>query len=446
VDSFLTFINQQTWRLNEKRSLLAVSGGVDSVVLAHLFHKYGFEAGIAHCNFALRGEESELDEAFVRQMAADFGFEFHLERFDIKAYKEMESVSTQMAARDLRYAWFEKIREQNNFDWIVTAHHINDSLETVLLNLVRGTGLAGLTGISPQNKHLIRPLLHASRQEVLEYAYANGLQWREDKSNESDNYSRNLIRHKVIPIFKQLNPSLEQTFLVTSERITSADAVLTSFLEDWKKKHLRAANRQMRLAIHELLSTALPGHFLWSIIQDLGFKYPQIQQIINALNGIPGKTFHSNTHILLCDRDDIVITSIGYDRSEEIIIAEPEGTFPLEAGSLALSLQRKSAPLAQAFDQKNIACFNAEKIRLPLKLRKWQAGDKFAPFGMKGKFKKVSDLFTDLKLDRFEKQLVWLLENGNGDLLWIVGYRTDERYKVTESTSEILFVKFFEDL
>ncbi|MEO6619618.1 MAG: tRNA lysidine(34) synthetase TilS [Dyadobacter sp.] len=420
--------------------LLAVSGGVDSVVLMHLFHKMGWKAGVAHCNFGLRGEESEGDEKFVKELAAHYGFNFYSKSFDVKHFAKQHSVSTQMAARELRYPWFEEIRQQQGYRWIATAHHANDSLETLLLNLVRGTGLPGMTGISGKYNYLIRPLLLAKKEEILACAAEHGLEWREDRSNDTDDYKRNLIRHKVIPVFQQLNPSLERTFNVTSERLRGANSLLNEFLKHWKAATIVTRQNEIRISKQSLLSASEPTYRLCYLLEEFGFSYQQAGQIVAGLHGISGRKFYSVSHILLIDRTDLIIKEkVSNDSVASLEIHEAAGTFQLDDFSI-LFLAGESDSDFPTINSKDTIIVDASKLKFPLSIKKWTLGDVFQPFGMKGKKKKLSDLFIDLKMDRFQKENIYVLLNGNEEVIWVIGVRSDERYRVEDSATNVITI------
>ncbi|WP_051663845.1 tRNA lysidine(34) synthetase TilS [Dyadobacter crusticola] len=443
MDSFLTFINQQGWDFNAQRSLLAVSGGVDSMVLMHLFHKHGFQAGVAHCNFGLRGEESDEDERYVRQKAYQYGFEFFVKTFDTKAFAKQKSVSTQMAARELRYKWFEDIRQNGQYQWVITAHHANDSLETALLNLTRGTGLSGLKGIAPQAGNIIRPLLRMTRGEVLRYAEDHNIHWREDRSNASLDYQRNKIRHEVVPVLKTLNPALEHTFVTVSERLLATDNLLKELMNAWKREVVKESDGLIYINKERLLSSSEPFFRLSSLLQDYGFAYSAAGSILKAVADIPGKIFLSASHELLIDREFIILRKNAHLQTSAVTISEV-GYYTLSGNTSLYVGEAQSWDLAQLKD-KNLAFFNAALVQFPLQLRDWATGDTFCPFGMGGKRKKVSDLLTDMKLDRFQKQRVKVLVNGNGDIIWLAGIRSDERYKVDAGTRKAISIHFSDD-
>ncbi|OJV16430.1 MAG: tRNA lysidine(34) synthetase TilS [Dyadobacter sp. 50-39] len=438
LDSFLTFINQHTPDLKQHPTLLAVSGGIDSVVMAHLFHSLRLPAGIAHCNFGLRGEESDGDEAFVRELAVRYNFPFFVTGPDVKGFAKSASVSTQMAARTLRYDWFEKIRMESDYQWIATAHHANDSLETLLLNLTRGTGLAGLTGIAPVNGNLIRPLLYSSRTEISRYAAENGIGWREDRTNQTDDYYRNKIRHHVIPVLSELNPSLETTFNASSERLRASNALLEAHLQEWKSSVVRTGPDRVCISVAEIAGANEPLYRLWAILQEFGFQYSQMHGIMAALNGIPGKHFFSSAYTLLIDRAQLIIEpSSSNSKNAAIIIERPDETVDWNGTTLALRILTEES--SYDFDQPAIVV-DLSLLTFPLTIRKWQQGDVFQPFGMNGKRKKVSDLLIDNKIDRLRKEKTAVLLNGNGEIIWVVGIRADERFKVTVATGTSLMI------
>ena len=446
-DSFLTFINQPGLDLAERRTLLTVSGGIDSIVMLNLFYKAGLAAGVAHCNFGLRGEESVLDELFVRQLAERYGFPVHVKSFDTKSYAKEKSISTQMAARDLRYEWFESIRNEYSYDLVATAHHSGDALETALLNLARGTGIAGLHGIAFQNKCLIRPILFATKEEIAHYANLNKLVWREDRSNNSLDYKRNLIRHRIIPVMKELNPSVENTFKITSERLSAADALLSEYLNHWKREVMKQVGDELHISIEALKSTSETTYRLWFILKDYAFSYIQTIQISKALNSLSGKLFYSVSHILLKDRTILILRGINEEEDEipSIVLNKEAQRVDLGDYSLFFETLENSASL-EIVKSGNAIFLDEAKLRFPLSVRNWLSGDIFCPFGMNGKRKKVSDLLVDAKLNLFAKKEIKVLVNGDGNLLWVIGIRADDRYRIAPETEHIVKISVMEKL
>ena len=445
LDLFLTFINQQKLDLSSRRTLLTISGGVDSIVMAHLFHSAGFPTGFAHCNFGLRGEESILDEMLVRDLATHYNSPVFVKHFDVKIFAKENSISTQMAARDLRYPWFEEVRQENSYDWIATAHHANDALETTLLNLVRGTGIAGLHGIASQNRFLIRPLLFATKEEILDYALKNELIWREDRSNASLDYKRNIVRKKIVPVLKEMNPSLENTFLITSERVRAADLLLSEFMEKWQENTVKTVAEKLYISIESLLLETQPVYRLWYILNRYGFGYTQVKLITKSLNSISGKVFYSDSHVLLKDREDLILKPIDKEESNtQVFISEPKGNFMFNDDCLNFSQEIKE-PDFQVEKRKDKIYLDKQKLLFPLKIRQWLSGDSFCPFGMNGKRKKVSDILIDLKLNIYQKQKINVLVNGDEELIWVIGIRSDERFKITDETETIVKVEWLEN-
>lgn len=439
LDSFLTFINLQKWDLTKKRTLLAVSGGIDSVVLLQLFHIAGFDVGIAHCNFGLRGEDSDGDAQFVKDLSEKYGVDIYTKKFETKMFARQQAVSTQMAARDLRYAWFEEIRSQNGYDWIATAHHANDSIETMLLNLTRGTGLTGLHGVPVKNGRIIRPLLFAAREEIWKYLNEQKLVWREDRSNASVDYKRNRIRHQVIPVLKDINPSLESTFQSTAERLRAADVLLQTFLEKSTQELISSSEDYFKIAIDQLIEGVEPEYRLWFILKNYGFTYLQAQQIVGASYGSSGKIFESPTHEVLKDRDYFVIKTKSVQQPDiELLISGEPKTYFLGSGSV---LKVENLERTAEVDLKNgsgILLVDKDLLTFPLVLRNWKAGELIRPYGMGGKRKKISDLLIDAKKNLYQKQRVQVIVNGRSEVIWIVGLRTDHIFQISDKTRNIL--------
>ncbi|HEV7378636.1 MAG TPA: tRNA lysidine(34) synthetase TilS [Dyadobacter sp.] len=427
--------------MNTRPTLLTVSGGVDSVVMAHLFQSAGFKAGIAHCNFGLRGADSDGDEAFVKDLAERYHFTFHVNNFKTKAYAREHGISTQMAARELRYAWFDEVRD-DHYGWIATAHHANDALETVLLNLTRGTGIAGLHGIHPAKGNLLRPMLFADKEEILDYAREHGLTWREDVSNDSVDYKRNLIRKEVIPVLKQLNPSLESTFRITSQKMRSADALLTEYLEEWKEDLVLKESGELRIAKGKLTGQHA-AYLLWSVIEESGFSFVQAKQIVRSLDGNPGALFYSDSHQLLVERDHLILRSKLPVREDYEAYINGIGEFNFQGGRVEVT---EATGEVNPRGERNVLYLKQEGLQFPLTLRNWKHGDIFCPFGMKGRRKKVSDVLIDARFSRFEKEKVKVLTDAHGEILWLVGIRSDERQRITADAGRLLKCEYHEGI
>ncbi|MDR3184753.1 MAG: tRNA lysidine(34) synthetase TilS [Prevotellaceae bacterium] len=434
---FLKYTQEKKLFSPGEKVLLAVSGGVDSMVMSHLFFRSGIQTGMAHCNFHLRGKESDDDEKFVKQWATAKGLPFFGVDFDTKQYAAAQGVSTQMAARTLRYAWFNELLDTQGYDKVAVAHHADDNVETVLLNLVRGTGLKGVCGIAPVNGRLIRPLLFATREQISRYAADNDIAYREDRSNASDDYARNYIRHHVTPELKTLNPSLAGTFRHNSEYLQQACCLLEETVKNNKAAWCVRRGDEWHIDINALRQTAAPGFWLFELLQDFGFNSTQIADVARALNEQSGKRFFSATHELVKDRDSLIIcpksetenapNSHFYIQQTDTHLTEP----------IALTLEQQPCCHASGIPKdKHTVCLDAGKLRFPLTLRLWQKGDAFVPFGMKGK-QKLSDFFIDHKIPLPHKRQQWVILSDK-DIVWLVGQRPDDRYKVTPHTKNIL--------
>jgi tRNA(Ile)-lysidine synthase len=434
--SFLTFINDNKIPLSDERIILAISGGVDSVVMADLFSKAGFNAVFAHVNFSLRGEESEADELFVKELAHSYNFPFFSFHPNTREFARTHGISIQMAARDLRYKWFEELRKIESATFIATAHHADDSFETALLNLVRGTGISGLKGIAPLSGKLIRPLLFASRKQIMDYAMDNHLTWREDRSNKSNNYKRNLLRNEVIPILQKLNPSLSKTFVTSSKRIHAANALVSEELEKWKTKFVQTTTEGLLyISIKGLLNSSEPSLRLFSVLEEYNFSYKKTLGIISALSSQPGTKFISSTHTLVIDREHLIVSSTEFPEKTVII---PYTDTRISTSSLSIEIHSSQiTPGSSPTTSTNKADFDTATLNFPLQIRPWQSGDRFFPLGMKGKQKNVSDLLTDKKIPYTQKKQVLVLTDQTDRIIWVIGHRLDERFKVTDNTLSI---------
>jgi len=418
--------------------LLAVSGGIDSVVLFHLFVRSGYSFAVAHCNFQLRGKESDKDDHFVQDLAEEAKIQFFSRSFETEAYSKMHGISIQMAARELRRTWFSELKQANNFDKIATAHHLNDSIETALFNLAKGTGIAGLMGIQPKKEDYVRPLLFSTRQMIEDYAALQQLKWREDRSNSSVKYSRNLIRHHVIPELKKINPNLEQTFAQTSEKIVGASAILGDVVNAKKSELL---HRVKDLTVIDKLSLAAVGNtpiLVYEMLEEFGFNYTQIKDMLQSLHGQTGKVFHSGTHQITIDRKQVFIEKRQSNVHSYWKIYKDESEKHIEG--VQFHFEKLGAQNTSIKRDKQMAMLDLDKLRFPLSFRHWKHGDAFFPLGMQHK-KKVSDFMIDEKIPVNLKKQMLLLLSGN-DIVWLVGHRIDERYKITQYTKEIFRIYF----
>lgn len=439
LNEFLTFINKQNLIQPSQKVLLAVSGGMDSVVMCDLFSKAKLDFAIAHCNFGLRGEESNEDEMFVKKLSIKYKVPFHVTTFQTADFAENEKISTQMAARILRYEWFEKIRAQHQFDYIATAHHQNDVLETVLLNLTKGTGIAGLHGIRVKNGHIIRPVLFAEKESFFDYVVENQIIWREDSSNESNKYQRNLIRNEVVPLLKQINPNLENTIQQTVERITAVEDIFEQEMEMLRKQITWSDSQAIYVNYKAIKTLSQPVIKLAELLKPYHFNYQQSQDIFDAFDKESGKTFLTPTHTLVKDRTELVITPKNLQAFTSKTIEK--NNVVVEFGDRMLNIG-EFTEIEEGFvvpTAKKLACLDADKIRFPLQLRKWKEGDWFCPLGMNKK-KLISDFLIDQKVPLNLKKEVYLLTS-NGSIVWVIGFRIDDRFKVTDKTAKICLME-----
>lgn len=430
---FQNHINQNLPFLNGKKLLLATSGGIDSMVLLHLCHQLELDIRVAHCNFQLRGDESDEDEKFVKAQCEKLDILLFVNHFDTKKFAEQQKLSIQVVARNLRYEWFNSLLINNNYDYILTAHHLDDSLETFLINFTRGSGLDGLTGIPEQNGTIVRPLLAFSRNEIEAFAKENNLEWREDSSNASDKYLRNKLRHDVIPILKELNPSLLDSFDNTISNLQQAKTLVDDASRIVYRKVVTDINFQKRINLSELMQLPNYQAYLYQWLEPFGFSdWDSITDLTTAQSG---KQIHSQNHTLLKDRNELII----FPKQE----SEETAQF-----SIAKDQKEVKFPLKMAFcnidhisvQTTNTIFVDEEKLQFPLEIRKWQEGDLFFPFGMNGS-KKLSKFFKDEKFSLLEKSSTWLLCSEN-QIVWVIGKRQDERFKVTEATTKILKINY----
>ncbi len=418
--------------------LLGVSGGVDSVVLSHLISRYGNDFALAHCNFNLRGDESDGDESFVERFAEDLGVKFYLTSFETNDFAEEMGISIEMAARKLRYDWFEKIRSENGFDYIVVGHQLDDVLETFFLNLSRGTGIRGLSGIKAKTGKILRPLLFASRLEIEKYAVDNNLDFRFDSSNDDVIFKRNKVRHQILPLMEELNPSFRTSLKNTIRNLNQTEEVFLTKIEEVREFLISYDEAGISIDIEKLGALSPKSLYLYEILRPFNFNSEIIDDILQAR--ISGSQFFSHSHRLVVDRVKYIITPIEKEIPKFFYIEEGQERIfdPIE---LKISVEEYSEGYKIPRSLRTVA-FDFMEIEFPIVLRKWKQGDFFRPFGMNG-YKKLSDFFIDEKMSIPEKENAWVMLSGT-KIMWVVGKRTDDRYRVTEDTKKILKIEVIE--
>ncbi len=435
LNRLIPFIKQHALFLPEERILLAVSGGRDSVLMAHLFNEAGFNFGIAHCNFSLRGEESKKDEQFVSDLATELDVPFFTTLFDTVEYSQQHRISIQMAARDLRYQWLEEIRSDFDYQYIAIAQHQNDVMETMLLNLTRGTGIAGMHGILPKKGKVIRPLLFLSREEIDKIYREKGLLYREDSSNKSNKYARNKIRLEVIPVLKELNPSLEQTFEANRKRFEELEVLLENHLNELKAGLFKETGTgEYEISLQDLKKLDPMDTLLYGLFHPFGFTESVLHDFKSSWNGTPGKVFSSVSYDINLDRNKVLLSKRKNNIQDHTYIDET--TTSLEWGGKAFKSSSVPSEHFSLINEAYVAQLDFALLKFPLALRRWKDGDHFQPLGVRGK-KKLSDFFIEQKVPLSLKHEIGILENGNGDIIWIAGFRIDERYKITANTKKV---------
>jgi tRNA(Ile)-lysidine synthase len=461
LEKFRRYIKEQFHLHPNTKLILAVSGGVDSVVLTDLVSKSGFDFVIAHCNFKLRGDESSRDEMFVRSLEGKYDKQVLVKTFDTEKYSVENKISIQEAARALRYEWFDElvssewsvVSNKENIHssfaiYLATAHHANDNIETLLINFFRGTGISGLHGIPSRQGKIIRPLLFAKREEILAYAKENNLNWVEDSSNASDKYTRNFFRHQIIPAIKEVYPNVENNLLHNIERLKDAEVLYQQAIQLHLKKLCEQKQNEIHIPVLKLKKAEPLNTILWEIIRQYDFHAAQVEEVKKLFDAENGSYIVSVSHRIIKNRNWFIIAPLETQQAQNILIEESDKKIKFENGILELEkLQTANLPTGQAGyklqTDNNVASLDAKEIKFPLLLRKWKQGDYFYPLGMKnlpagrqGK-KKLSKFFIDQKLSKTEKEKVWVIEM-NKKILWIIGYRIDERFKITSSTKEVL--------
>jgi len=420
----------------EDKILLAVSGGIDSMVMTHLSMRLGLDICIAHCNFGLRGDESDEDEVFVKEFAKRHNIPFFSSRFDTKSVASSDGLSIQMAARELRYKWFEEIRLSNQISVIALAHNLNDNIETFLINLIRGTGIAGLSGIKPRNGNLVRPLLFATRFEIKEYCDKYEVKFREDSSNSDTKYTRNKIRHLIVPVLRQINPSFENTIEETIGRVTDINEIYSEQIVRIRESVIKDQKNFQLVKITELLALTPLNTILFELFRSYGITKPMIPEFIKLTGSHSGSQLLTSTHRFIRNRDDIIINRLETVSETESVFSNIDDLVSGYAnGKITFAPCDKNFAIPK---KASVTCISLNKLKFPVTIRGWKAGDTFYPLGMNRK-KKLSDFFIDSKFSIPQKEKALIMESA-GKIACIIGVRTDNRFRITKATTKCLII------
>ncbi len=434
LNSLKQNIAEQNLFLANDKLLLAVSGGVDSMVLLHLFKQLNYKFSVAHCNFKLRGKESDTDEDFVRKYCEEHNVQLHVQQFETQSYAKANGISIEMAARDLRYEWFSSLLADTQSNYLLTAHHRDDAVETTLLNITRGTGVKGLMGIKAKANNIVRPLLFASRKCIESYAKTHKLFYRNDASNDDVIYQRNLIRHQIIPLFEQMNPAFKDNVQRMMQNLELVNNVYQKYLAELREQ----VCLNDKISISKLRSLKVDSKLLYELLTIYGFNISQVENIHKTLNAEAGRQFYSKTHRIIRDREYLLILPLRDEQPRSYSIEKNAKIMKPIALNCKLLEDSEGTVL---LNDNNVAQLDADALSFPLTLRKWQQGDFFYPLGMKGRRKKLSDFFTDKKYSIAQKEAQWVLCSGE-DIVWIVGERIDDRFKLKQTTNNICLLSF----
>ncbi len=435
LEDFKHHIDQYFSFLFKAKILITVSGGLDSMVLLYLCKKMKLDIAVAHCNFQLRDKESDGDAAFIKNYCKLHKLPFFKKNFDTQAFAKTSKTSTQIAARTLRYEWFEELSIAEGYAYILTAHHLNDDLETFLINLGRGTGINGLTGIPRINKKIVRPLLSFSRKRIHSFAIENKLQWREDSSNATDHYQRNHLRHHAIPALEEAHTTFFKGFKKTQNHLQQSNALLKAYVSQLRQQLISTTNGVTILKVATLLEHPTPEAVLYALFSPYGFTaWEDIYQLPTAQSG---KQVFSNTHRLLKNRNEIQLIE---NTTIENKCYTWEGDVAVVEGAFGKLVKESVNTIT---DSSNISIYvDASLLEFPLQLRTWKDGDYFYPYGLDGK-KKLSKFYKDEKFSLIEKEKTWLLCQDD-KIIWVIGRRADDRCKVKDTTKEILKISFYD--
>lgn len=425
----------------DKKILVAVSGGSDSIVLSYLLSVLKVQVVLAHCNFGLRGAESDGDEQLVTAFAKQYDIPCHIKHFDMPALLEKEGGNLQEIARNLRYDWFETLRRELGFDLIATAHHKQDSVETLLMNFFRGTGIAGMHGILPQQGKIIRPLLAFTKEEIQAFAIANDIAWREDSSNQKDHYTRNALRHQLLPVLENIFPNVVDNLAANTQRFAEIEMLYRESVKKYISKIMEQRGNDWYLPVLKLNKVEAVQTLLWEIVQDFGFHAAQLPDIVRLLQAESGKYLVSQTHRIIKSRAFLIITSLQSEESAHVLIERIQETVFTNDFSITLKEETFDAKRLESLKELPLTqiCVDAEKLVFPLILRPWKTGDYFCPLGKDAKKKKISKYLIEQKMPVHEKEKVWVLES-NQKIIWVLGMRADDRFKMKASSKACLLI------
>ncbi len=437
LERFLEYIKENNLFSLRDKILLGFSGGPDSVALAYLLHKAGYNFALAHVNFHLRGEDADRDQQFSRNFARRYALEFFTTDFDTRQYARTYGLSIEEAARDLRYSWFEQLRSAHGFDYIATAHNADDNVETILFNLARGTGLRGLLGIPAKRGNIVRPLLFAFKDEILDFCRVNNLPFRIDQTNYQTQFTRNKIRHLIVPQFLQINPGFKNNVLRTSAILREVYDLTQEFVAHCQQEVVFIQGQDIYINKEKLLQCRHTRLFLFEFLSGYGFTPAQVDNVCEIIESQPGKVVKSVDYQLINDRQDLILTPIPPEENIEILI--DRDAKEVEVNKVKIKFEILNITELDSLKQPpSVALLDYDKLDFPLKIRHWQQGDYFYPFGMRGR-KKLSDFFAERKIPLHKKKQVLILES-NGRIVWVMGYRPDNRFCITRDTKRVLKV------
>lgn len=438
LEKLQAILSERQWA--DKKIIVAVSGGSDSMVLAVLLKKTGSAMIIAHCNFGLRAAESDGDEALVRNWAEANGVPLFIQKFDTQKILKDEGGNLQETARNLRYEWFEQLRKEQGFDLIATAHHKQDSVETMLINFLKGTGISGMHGILPQQNKIIRPLLSFTKEEIQQFALLHNIPWREDSSNAKDQYTRNAIRHNLLPVMEQMFPQVVESLAGNTIRFREAEMLYNESVERYRRKLIEQRNNDWYIPILKLRHVTPLSTILWELIRPFDFNAAQLKDVLHLLDAETGRYVSSSTFRIIRNRDFLIITTLQQKESTHILVQEDDSR--IEASGFMLTVKHAVYKTSDMNKIKQLSkeevCLDADTLQFPLILRPWKTGDYFYPMGMNRKKKKVSRFLIEQKMPLHEKEQVWVLESGKR-IVWVLGMRPDERFKITAQTAKCVY-------